>query len=89
MLYQFLLYGKVTQSFIHIYILFLILFSIMVYLRRVDIASCAAQQDLLFIHSKCNSLHLLAPNSQSIPLSVFSLLATTSLFSMPVSLLLF
>ena len=47
MLYQFLLYGKVTQSYIHIYILFLILFSIMVYLRGVDIASCAAQQDLI------------------------------------------
>ena len=32
------------------------------------------------IHSKCNSLHLLTPNSQSIPFPLPSPLATTSLF---------
>ena len=42
---------------------------------------------LLFIHSICNSLHLLVPNSQSIPLPSSSSLATTSLLH--VSLFLF
>ena len=40
---------------------------------------------LLFIHSICNSLHLLNPNSQSIPLSP----ETTSLSFMSVNLFLF
>ena len=38
---------------------------------------------------KCKSLHLLTPNSQSIPPSLPSPLASTRLFSMPVSLFLF
>ena len=40
-----------------------ILFSIMVYPRRLDRVPCA--RTLLSIHSKCNRLHLLTPNSQS------------------------
>ena len=45
---------------------------------------------LLLIHSICNSLHLLIPNSKSIPpVSPSSPLATTSLFSMSVNLFLF
>ena len=44
---------------------------------------------LLFIHSKCDGLHLLTPHSQSVPLPTPSPLATASLFSMSVSLLLF
>ena len=62
MLYQFLLYSKMTQSYIDTHSFFCI-FSIMVCPRRLDIVPCAV---LLSIHSKCNSLHLLAPNSQSI-----------------------
>ena len=43
----------------------------------------------LFIHSLYNSLHLLTPNSHSIPPPPPSPLAITSLFSMSVSLFLF
>ena len=43
----------------------------------------------LLIHSKCNSLRLLTPNSPSIPLPPPPPLATTGLFSMSVSLCLF
>ena len=82
MLCQFLLYSKATHSF-------LILFSIMVYPRRLDILPCADSSTLLSILSKCNNLHLLTSDSQSIPLSPPSPLATTSLFSMSVSLFLF
>ena len=61
------------HTYIHIYIhtLFFIFFSIMVYYRLFNIVPCAIQQDLypqqFFIHSTYNSLHLLIPNSQSIP----------------------
>ena len=41
----------------------------MVYPRRMDIVPCATySRILLFIHSRCNSLHLLTTKSQSIPL---------------------
>ena len=43
---------------------------------------------LLFIHPKCNSLHLLIRNFQSFPSPSPSALAAISLFSMSVSLLL-
>ena len=46
MLRQFLLYSKVTQSYIHI--LFLILSSIMFHPNRLDILPCAVQQDDIF-----------------------------------------
>ena len=39
----------------------------MVYPKRLDRVPCIPRPSLL-IHSKCNSLHLLTPNSQSIPL---------------------
>ena len=41
-LYQFLLYSKVTQSYIYMQ-LFFILFSILVYTGRLDIVPCAVQ----------------------------------------------
>ena len=63
---QFLLYSKGTQSRIHRYILFLTLSSIIFHHKWLDIVPWAVQQDL--IHSRYNSLHLLIPNSQSIPL---------------------
>ena len=40
---QFLLYSKVTQSFIYLYILFLMLSSIMFYPKKLDIAPCAIE----------------------------------------------
>ena len=76
------------DSVIHRDILFFIFFSIMVYPRRLDIVPCAIDRTLLFIHSKCNSLHLLTPNSLSIPVHTPSL-ATTSLFSSSKSSLVF
>ena len=60
---------------------------VMVYPKGLDIVPCAVQQDL--IASKCTTLHLLAPNSQFIPLPLPPPLATTSLFSTSVSLFLF
>ena len=73
----------------YIYILFLTLSFIMFYPKRMDIVPDIAQQDLnAYPLSKCNSLHLLFPNSQFIPLPPPSPLATTSLSSMSVSLFL-
>jgi len=57
---NFLLYSKVTQSHVHIYILFLTLSSIMLYHQWLDIAPSAIQQISLLIHSKCHSWHLFA-----------------------------
>ena len=56
-----------TQSHIKIY--FLTLSSIMFHHKWLYIVPCAIQQDLNAFHSKGNILHLLTPNSQSIPLS--------------------
>ena len=73
-----------------IYILFLTSSSIMFHRKWPNIGPCALQRTSLLIPSKCNSLHLLTPNYQSIPLSPFSSpLATTSLFSKSISLFLF
>ena len=55
-------------SYTHRYIFFKIFFSIMVYSRRLDRVPALCRRTLLFIHSKCNSLHLPTPNLQSIPL---------------------
>ena len=66
--YQFLLYYKVTQLYIYIHIIFLTLSSIIFHHKWLDIVPCATQQDLIAYPSKCCSLHLLTPNSQSIPL---------------------
>ena len=65
---QFLLYSKVTQSYLYIYTLFLISSFIMFYHKWLDIVFCTMKQELILSHSKCNGLHLLAPESQSIPL---------------------
>ena len=74
-----------SDSVIHIYILF-IFFSIMVYHKMLNMVPCAVGQDMLFIHSGHNSLHLLVPNSQpNLPFCWQSL----SLFSRSVSLFLF
>ena len=60
-------------------------FSIMFHQRILNIVPWTS----LFIHCIYNSLHLLIPNSQSIPpLSLLSSLATRSLFSMSMSLFL-
>ena len=56
-----------THTHTHTQILFLTS-SIMFHHKWLDIFPCAIQQISLLIHSKCNSLHLLTPNSQSIPL---------------------
>ena len=64
---QFLLYSKVTQSYIYTH--FLILSSIMLYHKWLDVVPCAIHRDLTAFHSKCNSLHLLTTKSQSILLS--------------------
>ena len=40
----------------------------MFYPKSLDIVPCAMQRTLLLIHSKCNSLYLLTPNSLSLPL---------------------
>ena len=73
----------------HTYILFLILSSIMFYPKKLDIVPNYVHKTSLFIHSKCNHLYVLTPNSQSIPHPPPSPLAITSLFSMSVSLFLF
>ena len=65
---------------IHIYTFFNILFSIMVYHRSLNILPCAVQWTS-YIHSMYNSLHVIAPNLQSISPPHPSHLATTNLFS--------
>ena len=52
-----------TKWFSYTHILFL--FSFLVYSGRLDIVPCALSRTLLFIHSKCNSSHLLTPNCLS------------------------
>ena len=49
-------------------ILFIILCSIMFHHKWLDIVPCAIHRISWPIHSKCNTLYLLTPNSQSIPL---------------------
>ena len=63
------LYYLLSQSIVRDWILFSVLYS------RIS----------LLIHSKCNSLHPLTPNSLFIPLPLLSPLATKSLFSMSAS----
>ena len=90
-----LIFVQQSASAVHIYIYihthsFFIFFSIMVYHRILNIVPCAIQQDLVgYPTNKAlyNSLHLLTPASQSFLCNPF--LATTSLFSMSVSLFLF
>ena len=49
-------------------VFFLTLSSIKFHHKWLDIILCATEQNLIAYRSKCNSLYLLAPNSQSIPL---------------------
>ena len=51
-------------TYVHIFIIFS---SIMVYLRILNIAPSAICSALLFIHSMCNTLPLITPNSQPTP----------------------
>ena len=66
MLCRFLLYSKVTQSYIYIKFLFLYYLP-SCSIPRDCIVPCAVGQELIAYPSKCNSLHLLTPNSLSIP----------------------
>ena len=68
-----------THTHTHIYILFLTLSSIMLHHNWLDIVPSTIQQDL--IHSKGNSLHLLTPDSQPIPLPLPAPWQSQSLFS--------
>ena len=78
-----------SDSVIHIQtFFFLIFFSIRVYHRIIQFPVLYSRT-LLFIHPIYNSLPLLIPDSQSFPPTPSSPLATTSLFSMSVSLFLF
>ena len=97
MLCQFLLYSKVTQSYIHTYIYIYIY--IYTFFFSYYLPSCSNSRDWiqfpvlysrtsLLIHSKCNTLHLQTPNSQSLPSSPLSPLAATSLFSVSMNLFL-
>ena len=70
-------YKKEHKTLTHIYIVFFIFFSIMVYHRMLNIVPCAYTR-ILFIHSIYTRLHLPIPNSQSHPLP----LASTSLLPM-------
>lgn len=56
------------STVIHLYVFtfFFIFFSIMAYRRTLNIIPCALHRTL-FAHSVYTSLHLLIPNSQSIP----------------------
>ena len=57
-----------TYIYIYIYIFFFMFFSIMVYHRILNIVlPVLYSRTLLFTHYIHNSLHLLIPNSQSIP----------------------
>ena len=94
MLCQSVLYSKVPQLYIHTFSL--IFFSIVVYHRinsnhryYVFISQNTEYSFLCYIvgpcclsMSKCNTLHLLTPSSQSTPLSQPSPLVITSLFPM-------
>ena len=75
MLCSFLLFSKVIH-YACICTLFFIFFSIMVYHRILPIVPCASCSTLLFAHPMYNSLHLLIPNSQSLPPPALSPLAT-------------
>ena len=62
-----MLYSKVTQlySYVHSFFIF---FSIVAYHTILNIVPCVITETCFLIHSKCNSLHLPTPNSQSISL---------------------
>ena len=89
MLLQFLLYSKVTQSYIYIHSFCHTVFHYVLSQEIGYSSLCYTVGPHCLSISKCNSLHLLTLNSQSIPLPPPAPLATTCLFSMSMSLLLF
>ena len=66
-----------------------ILFSIMVYYRILNMVSCAIQEDLVVYHSVYNSLHLVTLKSNSLSLLYPLPQVTAVLLSVSVSLFLF
>ena len=72
----------------YVYFIFQTLFHY-VFSQDIEYSSLCSTGTLLFIHSLHNSLHLLTPNSQSIPPPSFSPLATTRLFPLSVNLFVF
>ena len=79
---QFLPYSKVTQSYVHIYILFLTLSSIIFHHKRLDIVPCAIQQDLIAYPCQIQQFASINPRLpvHLTPSPSFSALATTCLF---------
>ena len=65
---QFLLYSRVTQSYTHIYSISHIIFHHVLFQETEYTSLCCIVGPHLLIHSKCDSLHLLTPNSPFIPL---------------------
>ena len=86
MLCQLLLHSKVTLSYIHIHI-FLILSSILVYPKRLDRVPCAVQHSLMADPFSVSGFASTNPTLSVHPTP--SPLATTSVFSVSVSLFLF
>ena len=79
---QFLWYSKETQLYIHIYIIFLTLSSIMFHHKWLDIVPCAIEQDLIAYPLQMQESASINPRLP-VPPTLFSPipLATTSLFS--------
>ena len=92
LIYNVVLISAVQQkdSVIHIYVFFFIFCSIMVYPRRSNIVPCAIQQEPCCLSVLNAIVCIYQPQTPSPSLSLPpSPLATTSLFSMSVSLFLF
>ena len=65
---QFLLYSKVTQLYIYMHSFSLIIFHYVPLQVATCSSLCYTARTSLLIHSKCNTLYLLSPNAQAIPL---------------------
>ena len=89
MLCYLLLYSKVTQLYTYRHSFFSCSFPLWFITRYWIYSPVLYSRTLLFIHPIYTSLPLLIPNSQSFPPPPSSPLATTTLFSMSVSLFLF
>ena len=74
-----LLYSQVTQSHIHIYVLFLTLSSILLHHERLDIVPSAVQQDLIACPFQRQELASINPRFPVHPTPSPSPLATTHL----------
>ena len=71
------------------YIFFIIFFSIMVYYRIMNVVPCVTQQDLVVYPFSIHSFATVNPKLPVLPFPTSSHLATTSLFSMSVSYIVF